>query len=171
MRNCSLRQISPFATGFSTLLENFSPFSTNLKLSSANSFCSLRAISPFPEVFSTLLENFPPFSTNLNLSFANSISLGESKTWRLGKDRTSHRVLHKVEPKVNFILRKFRTIFVSHNNPCFPCNIAITNFLTLYTCEINLLAELSFVTLTIHLCNGLNDKNLVKPRKTCFLTI
>ena len=31
------------------------------------------------------------------------------------------------------------------------------------------IAELSFVTLTIHLCNGLNDKNLVKPRKTCFL--
>ena len=40
-----------------------------------------------------------------------------------------------------------------------------------YTTEINLLAELSFVTLTIHLCNGLNDKNLVKPRKTCFLTV
>ena len=35
----------------------------------------------------------------------------------------------------------------------------------------NLLAELSFVTLTIHLCNGLNDKNLVKQRKTCFLTV
>ena len=35
----------------------------------------------------------------------------------------------------------------------------------------NLLAELSFVTLTIHLCNGLNDKNLVKQGKTCFLTV
>ena len=33
------------------------------------------------------------------------------------------------------------------------------------------LAELSFVTLTIHLCNGLNDKNLVKLGKTCFLTV
>ena len=33
---------------------------------------------------------------------------------------------------------------------------------------INLLLELSFVTLTIHLSNGLNDKNLVKPRKMCF---
>ena len=33
------------------------------------------------------------------------------------------------------------------------------------------IAELSFVTLTIHLCNGLNDKNLVKPRKTCFLSL
>ena len=30
----------------------------------------------------------------------------------------------------------------------------------------SLLAELSFVTLTIHLCSGLNDKNLVKRRKT-----
>ena len=27
-------------------------------------------------------------------------------------------------------------LFLSHNNPCFPCNIAITNFLILYTCEI-----------------------------------
>ena len=33
------------------------------------------------------------------------------------------------------------------------------------------IAELSFVTLTIHPCNGLNDKNLVKPRKTCFLSL
>ena len=24
---------------------------------------------------------------------------------------------------------------LSHNNPCFPCNIAIMNFLVLYTCE------------------------------------
>ena len=35
----------------------------------------------------------------------------------------------------------------------------------------NLIAELSFIIFTIHLCNGLNDKNLVKPRKTCFLTV
>ena len=33
----------------------------------------------------------------------------------------------------------------------------------------NLLVELSFVILTTHLCNGLNDNNLVKPRKTCIL--
>ena len=26
--------------------------------------------------------------------------------------------------------------FKSHNNPCFQCNIAITNFLALHTCEI-----------------------------------
>ena len=39
------------------------------------------------------------------------------------------------------------------------------------TCPGNLLAELSFVILTIHLCNGLNYKNFVKPRKTCFLTV
>ena len=31
---------------------------------------------------------------------------------------------------------KIEQIFVSHNNPCFPCNIAITNFLILYTCKI-----------------------------------
>ena len=36
---------------------------------------------------------------------------------------------------------------------------------------VNLLAELSFVTLTIHLCNGLNDKNFFKLRKMCFLTV
>ena len=37
-RNCSLRAISPFPTAFSTLLDNFLPFSSNLKLLSANSF-------------------------------------------------------------------------------------------------------------------------------------
>ena len=25
---------------------------------------------------------------------------------------------------------------LSHNNPCFPCNIAITNFLVLHRCEV-----------------------------------
>ena len=39
-----------------------------------------------------------------------------------------------------------------------------------YSCQ-SPIAELSFVTLTIHLCNGLNDKNLVKPRKTRFLSL
>ena len=34
--------------------------------------------------------------------------------------------------------------------------------------NLDLLAELSFVTLTIHLCNGLNDKNLVKTEENVF---
>ena len=37
-RNCSGRAISQFPTVFSTHLENDLPFSSNLKLSSANSF-------------------------------------------------------------------------------------------------------------------------------------
>ena len=37
-RNCSWRAISPFPTVFSTHLENFLPFSSNLKLLSANTF-------------------------------------------------------------------------------------------------------------------------------------
>ena len=37
-RNCSSRAISPFPTLFSTCLDNFLPFSSILKLSSANSF-------------------------------------------------------------------------------------------------------------------------------------
>ena len=37
-RNYSQRAISPFPTVFSTHLDNFLPFSSNLKLSSANSF-------------------------------------------------------------------------------------------------------------------------------------
>ena len=48
------------------------------------------------------------------------------------------------------------TLFAKENNLSFICT---------------LLAELSFVTLTIHLCNGLNDKNLVKPRQTCFINV
>ena len=35
-RNCSLREISPFPTAFSTRLENFLSFSSSLKLSSVN---------------------------------------------------------------------------------------------------------------------------------------
>ena len=37
-RNCSIRAISPFPAVFSTHMENFLPFSSNLKLLSANSF-------------------------------------------------------------------------------------------------------------------------------------
>ena len=37
-RNCSQRAISPFPTVFSTHLDNFLPFLSNLKLLSANSF-------------------------------------------------------------------------------------------------------------------------------------
>ena len=37
-RNCLLRAISPFPTVFSSCLDNFLPFSSNLKMSSANSF-------------------------------------------------------------------------------------------------------------------------------------
>ena len=37
-RNCSLRAISPFPTVFSALLKNFLTFSSNLTLSSLNSF-------------------------------------------------------------------------------------------------------------------------------------
>ena len=33
------------------------------------------------------------------------------------------------------------------------------------------IAELPFVIPYIHLCNGLNDKNLVKLRKACFLIV
>ena len=36
-RNCSLRAISPFPTVFSTRLDNFPSFLSNLKLSSGNS--------------------------------------------------------------------------------------------------------------------------------------
>ena len=37
-RNCFYQAISPFSEVFTTLLENSPPFSSNLKLSSANSF-------------------------------------------------------------------------------------------------------------------------------------
>ena len=39
-RNCSQGAISSFPTVFSTRLDNFLPFSSNLKLSSANSYSS-----------------------------------------------------------------------------------------------------------------------------------
>ena len=96
---------------FSTCLDKFLSFSSNLKLLSANSLtlsqtspgfhvsavlafgkhcgkrrnCSKRAISPFSTVFSTHLENFLPFLSNLKLSSANTLDLEESKTCRLGE--------------------------------------------------------------------------------------
>ena len=39
----------------------------------------------------------------------------------------------KVESSV---IRSIAALPSSHNNPCFQCNIAITNFLVSYTCEI-----------------------------------
>ena len=38
IKNCSYRAISPFPTVFSTILDNFLPFSLNMKLSTANYF-------------------------------------------------------------------------------------------------------------------------------------
>ena len=35
----------------------------------------------------------------------------------------------------------------THNNPCFPCNIAITNFLILYMCEVRFY---DVIDLTVH---------------------
>ena len=37
-RHCTKRTISPIPTAFSTVLENFSPFSSNLNFSFANTF-------------------------------------------------------------------------------------------------------------------------------------
>ena len=36
----------------------------------------------------------------------------------------------------NTILLRRNIILLSHNDPCFQCNIAITNFLVSHTCEI-----------------------------------
>ena len=64
-RNCSLRAISFFPTVFSTRLGNFSPFPSNLKLSSANSFsleeskicCLGKSKGGFPHILSLEKEN------------------------------------------------------------------------------------------------------------------
>ena len=51
----------------------------------------------------------------------------------------------------------------------FPVRLPNQRFSSVYMVRLtDLPAELSFVTFTIHLCDGLNDKNLVKPRKSCF---
>ena len=38
--------------------------------------------------------------------------------------------------EIIILSKDYAEIILSHNNPRFPCNIAITNFLILYTCEI-----------------------------------
>ena len=88
-----------------------------------------------------------------------------------------HPLVHTRSP----ILDHWGRLHLSCGRSCPQNNIGVAmhvpnyrkpdQYISKETSELNLLAELSFVTLTIHLCNGLNDKNLVKPRKTCFLTI
>ena len=38
--------------------------------------------------------------------------------------------------KLRFRLSHILDNFLSHNNPCFQCNTAITNFLVLHTCKV-----------------------------------
>ena len=78
-RNCSLRAICPFPTVFSNPLENIMPFSSNLKLSSANSFkleeskiCRLgkgQCMEPYPHLFfsQNMLECLRAFGTYARL--------------------------------------------------------------------------------------------------------
>ena len=51
--------------------------------------------------------------------------------------------------------------FLSHNNPCFPCNRAITNLLVLYTCEIRFLMSSIALYVSLH-----HDVILRKNSKT-----
>ena len=74
-------------------------------------------------MFSKLLENFL-FSSNLDLSFAH-FQFGRVKNFV---------VWERVKGPLNLGLSSEK--FLSHNNPCFQCNIAITIFFVLHTCEI-----------------------------------
>ena len=64
-RNCSQRAISPFPTVFSTHFENFAPFSSNWRMSSANSFslekpkiCRLGRVKVILTIWRTLTDSF-----------------------------------------------------------------------------------------------------------------
>ena len=58
----------------------------------------------------------------------------------------------------------------NNNNPfARQQNYSLVKIESIYRQVTDLQAEMSFVTLTIHLCNGLNDKNLNELRKTCFM--
>ena len=64
---------------------------------------------------------------------------GREDTWVGGKVGTGGRTWHCVKKNNdsdhNIIIRS-RDFLLSHNNPCFQRNIAITNFLASHTCEI-----------------------------------
>ena len=49
---------------------------------------------------------------------------------------SSHLKEDDEHSKVCNVIKRQRFIY-SHNNPCFPCNISITNILVLHTCEID----------------------------------
>ena len=101
-------QFSPFPTVFSTLLENFSPFSSNLKLLSANSFslgqlkiCCLGKV----EVYNKLseLSNLTEFTDDkINMKFTNQKKIFE----------TAQNIMVKREKLlVNGLLYYFPTMF------------------------------------------------------------
>ena len=89
-----------------------------------------------------------PFSLNLKMSSANSLA---------------GRLSQLVE-------RRTREHNISGHYRC-GCVSPAGQLKLLIVFRQSPIAELSFVTLTVHLCNGPNDKNLVKPRKTCFLSV
>ena len=123
----------------------------------------------------------------LSLSVCRSLclSLALNHTVKAGKE-INHIVKREEIGITSFICQPSKDANVS-----FPCKMVFTSItvpaniipdalpltknipviLILSLRRSNFRAELSFVTLNIHLCKGLNDKNLVKRRKTCFITV
>ena len=104
--------MSPFPTVFSICLENFPPFSSNLKLLSTNSVS---------------LENFPPFSSHLKLLSANSFSLEESTICRLGKGLSFGKGLIVWCNKDCFNMR--------HGVNCMVFNAVLNSISVIYPCD------------------------------------
>ena len=59
-------------------------------------------------------------------------------------------------------------IILSHNNPCFPCNIAITNFLILYMCEIRFYDVIDRTVYTFTSWRHLTQKFQNMAKWVCF---
>ena len=72
------------------------------------------------------------FSQSEVVLHSNLQNVGEGR-----KQRMFSRMVSEYGPWTKlFDTVQVKEPFLSHNNPCFPCNIAVTNFLVLNTCEI-----------------------------------
>ena len=84
----------------------------------------------FPRCFLPVFRTSCHLHQIKKLSSANSFSFEESEICRSGKSYADWYV------QPTYCDRTGRNQILSHNNPCFQCNIAITNFLVSNTCEI-----------------------------------
>ena len=105
-------------------------------------FKVLADTTPFPTVFSKYLQtrkNQGLFGKGLNLSSANGFDWTSPTCCCYERSQSTKQNVRTKEltrhVSQNAFYPTIRNLILSHYNPCFQCNTAITNFLVSNTCE------------------------------------